>query len=65
MVLCSLTRSHHTLQSPDTNEQSQRNLYLTAAVLIRESFITLDDLMYVTSALLGGHHFIWSCSCLR
>ncbi|KAI6047038.1 transcription factor/nuclear export subunit protein 2-domain-containing protein [Pisolithus marmoratus] len=31
-------------QFPDANEQSQRNVYLTAAILIREGFITLDDL---------------------
>ncbi|KAI6151770.1 transcription factor/nuclear export subunit protein 2-domain-containing protein [Pisolithus tinctorius] len=31
-------------QCPDANEQSQRNVYLTAAILIREGFITLDDL---------------------
>lgn len=31
-------------QFPDANEQSQRSVYLTAAILIREGFITLDDL---------------------
>ncbi|KAL4082005.1 transcription factor/nuclear export subunit protein 2-domain-containing protein [Scleroderma yunnanense] len=31
-------------QSSDANEQSQRNLYLTAAILIREGFVILDDL---------------------
>ncbi|KAI6105439.1 transcription factor/nuclear export subunit protein 2-domain-containing protein [Pisolithus sp. B1] len=31
-------------QFPDANEQSQRSVYFTAAILIREGFITLDDL---------------------
>lgn len=57
----------HTLESPDANEQSQRNLYLTAAILIRESFITLDDLY----PHVRYFRFPWwplshsSCSCLR
>nr|GAT53854.1 predicted protein [Mycena chlorophos] len=31
-------------QSPDVPESTPRNLYLTAAILIREGFITLEDL---------------------
>ncbi|KAJ7755620.1 transcription factor/nuclear export subunit protein 2-domain-containing protein [Mycena maculata] len=31
-------------QSPDVNEPTPKNLYLTAAILIREGFITLEDL---------------------
>ncbi|KAH7888047.1 transcription factor/nuclear export subunit protein 2-domain-containing protein [Phlebopus sp. FC_14] len=31
-------------QGPDAHEPSQKNLYLTAAILIREGFVSLDDL---------------------
>ncbi|KAJ7283481.1 transcription factor/nuclear export subunit protein 2-domain-containing protein [Mycena rebaudengoi] len=31
-------------QSPDVSEPTPKNLYLTAAILIREGFITLEDL---------------------
>ncbi|KAG1756059.1 transcription factor/nuclear export subunit protein 2-domain-containing protein [Suillus lakei] len=34
--------SHY--QSPETHEPPPRNLYLTAAILIREGFITVEDL---------------------
>lgn len=32
------------LQSTDVTEQTPRSLYLTAALLIREGFIALEDL---------------------
>lgn len=32
------------MQSPDVVESPPRNLYLTAAILIREGFIALEDL---------------------
>jgi THO complex subunit 2 len=36
--------SHVLIQSPDVVEATPKNLYLTAAILIREGFITLEDL---------------------
>ena len=39
------------LQSAEVSEHTPRTLYLTAAILIREGFITLEDLYPHVSAL--------------
>jgi hypothetical protein len=43
-LVLSLIYIHISLQTADVTEPTPKNLYMTAAILIREGFITLEDL---------------------